>query len=348
MALRVEIIDPLQDPRWDALLERSERASIFHTRGWLEALRRTYGYQPAAFTTSASGEKLENAVVFCQVKSWLTGCRMVSLPFSDHCQPLVQDERDLVAIVSFLAERLTREKWKHIELRPAEAPVPGVAALAKGEGFSLHRLDLRPDLETIFRNFHRNHIQRKLLRAEREKLDYRESRSEALLDAFYRLQLMTRRRHRLPPQPRAWFKNLIECMGERLKIRVVSKDGRPVASILTLSYKGTMVYKYGCSDARYHNLGGMPLLFWKTIQDAKAAVAAELDLGRSETDNEGLTSFKEHLGAVGSKLTYLRYPAPEPEAGLAAWKIRLLQNTFSRLPDSLQVMAGKALYRHVG
>src|SRR6185295_20146121 len=82
-------IDPLRDSRWPDLIVRYPNASVFHTRGWLEALRSTYGYVPVAFTTSAPNENLTNAVLFCAVRSWLTGSRLVSLPFSDHCEPLV-------------------------------------------------------------------------------------------------------------------------------------------------------------------------------------------------------------------------------------------------------------------
>ena len=44
-------IDPVQDPRWAVFIERHPGATVFHTPGWLEALRRTYGYEPAALTT---------------------------------------------------------------------------------------------------------------------------------------------------------------------------------------------------------------------------------------------------------------------------------------------------------
>lgn len=50
-------IDPVRDPRWSELLENHPRASIFHTAGWLEALRRTYGYEPIAYTSSPPGGK---------------------------------------------------------------------------------------------------------------------------------------------------------------------------------------------------------------------------------------------------------------------------------------------------
>jgi hypothetical protein len=78
-------IDPMRDPRWDEFLETHQHASIFHTRRWLEALRRPYGYAPVAFTTSSPGHQIVNGLPFCQIPSWLSGRRLVSLPFSDHC-----------------------------------------------------------------------------------------------------------------------------------------------------------------------------------------------------------------------------------------------------------------------
>ena len=103
--------------------------------------------------------------------------------------------------------------------------------------------------------------QRKILRAEKEGLIYKSGRSEELLGAFWDLFLMTRRRRLVPPQPRMWFRNLIDCFGEALQIRVAFKTRQPVASILTLRHKDTLVYKYGCSDERFHSLGGTQLLF---------------------------------------------------------------------------------------
>ena len=66
----------------------------------------------------------------------------------------------------------------------------------------------------------------------------------------------------------------------------------PVAAILTLSFKDTVTYKYGCSDERFNRLGGTPFLFWKTIQEAKAEGMSQLDLGRSDLHNEGSMASK--------------------------------------------------------
>jgi len=280
----IHTLNPLQDSRWPEFLQRHTAASVFHTPGWLDALRRTYGYEPTVFTTQSSGKELQNGIVFCRVQDWLRGSRMVSLPFSDHCQPLVDSEENLELLLGALRQNQEREKWKYIELRPLAPWKTGQenqTSFARGEEFIFHTLDLRPSLDTIFHNFHKSCVLRKIHRAEREDLDYEIGRSESLLAKFYHLLLLTRRRHQLPPQPLTWFRNLADCLGDRLAIRLVSKDGQPIASILTMSFKNSLVYKYGCSDARYHNLGGMPLLFWKTIQEGKACGAREFDLGLS-------------------------------------------------------------------
>src|SRR5437667_12869495 len=100
----IHSLDPLRDPRWPEFVERHPRASIFHTPGWLEALQRTYGYEPVVFTTSRPGEQLQDGVVFCRVKSWLVRLRLVSLPFSDHTEPLVSNQENLLKLLAFLAE----------------------------------------------------------------------------------------------------------------------------------------------------------------------------------------------------------------------------------------------------
>src|SRR5262245_33815346 len=96
------ILCPLLDPRWSALTARHACASAFHSPAWLEALRQTYGYEPVVLTTAARGHDLTNGLVFCRIRSWLTGSRLVALPFSDHCEPLVDTPEQLDCILNAL------------------------------------------------------------------------------------------------------------------------------------------------------------------------------------------------------------------------------------------------------
>jgi lipid II:glycine glycyltransferase (peptidoglycan interpeptide bridge formation enzyme) len=209
-----------------------------------------------------------------------------------------------------------------------------------------HAIDLRPSVDEVFRNLHGS-VRRKIRRAEREALAYEEGNSERLLGQFYKLVVVTRRRQHLPPQPIEWFRSLMANLGARLAIRVASKDGVPIASILTLSHKRTVIYKYGCSDARMHPLGGVSLLLWNTIQQAKAAGYEMLDMGRSDIGNEGLASFKENWGGIRSDLRYWRYPN-RPQSRQSLLKQRIVGQIVKVAPDRVLAAAGNLLYRHIG
>jgi hypothetical protein len=323
-------------------------ASVFHTRGWLKSLQSTYGYEPVAYTTSGSdAPELSNAIVFCEIKSLLTGRRLVSLPFSDHCAPLVSSETEFQELLQCVVAERAKTGQKNIEVRPLVAlEGPDKFGLSPTESFQLHVIDIRPEADQLLRKMHKSCIQAKIKRAEKEAVTYEQGRSEELLNSFYKLFVMTRRKHGAPPQPFSWFKNLVAEMGESLTIHVASHQGRPIASILTLSHGKTVVYKYGCSDQAFSNLGGTPLLFWHSIREAKATGAEAYDLGRTDLDNPGLLEFKERLGGKPIELHYYRFPAgPKPQASKLANSVRKL---VSMMPEPLFTSLGRILYRHVG
>lgn len=344
-------IDPLTDARWPAFLERHPDASAFHSAGWLRALKQTYRYEPVVYTTAAPGQELENGIPFCRVKSWLTGKRLVSLPFSDHCQPLVDVATDMHEIRAHL-ESEKRNGFKYVELRPLAAPA-GLAVSPDGFGeadsFYMHELDLRPPDEELFRAFHKSCVQRPIKKAEKEGLLIESGHTREHLKMFYHLLMLTRRRHQLPPQPIEWFDNVLQSMPENAKVWVARKGDQPVASIFTMLFKQKLMYKYGCSDSGHFNLGGTFALFWHAIREAKGRGATSFDLGRSEVDNEGLVTFKDRWGANRRELHYLRFPAPAQHgASEKHWASRIIRSTFSVLPDPILVFAGRALYRHKG
>jgi lipid II:glycine glycyltransferase (peptidoglycan interpeptide bridge formation enzyme) len=346
--MNVYEIDPTTDERWEDFLQNHAQASIFHTRGWLEALRRTYGYAPVAFTTSPPGSPLTNGIPFCKINGFFGKRRLVSLPFTDHCEPLVQTSEQLKYLVAYLQHKRDLEGWNYVEMRPLNSVLPTGTEFGNSQAFFFHRLDLRRSLDDILQNVHKDCVRRKIRRAEREGLVYQEGRSEPLLSKFYQLLLVTRRRHGLPVQPVSWFRNLIACLGANLTIRVASKDRRPIASILTLRYKQVIVYKYGCSDHTFNNLGGMQCLFWRAIQEAMRDQLWEFDLGRSDSDNPGLAVSKDRWGAAQTELVYFRYGAKYSRRLARAHQIPLSKYIWSHAPNAMLSAAGSILYRHLG
>lgn len=340
-------IDPLQDGRWHRFALKHPNASIFHTPAWLEALKRTYGFKPEVLTTSPPGHELANGLVFCRIASWLTGRRLVSLPFSDHCEPLLDREDSIDELLRTVKHDLGIWGAKCIEIRPVDVSLANREEFCPAKAFWLHKIDLRPNLSELSRAFHRDCVLRKIRRAEREFLCCEDGRSASLLQEFYRLYVLTRRRHGLVPQPLTWFRNLVECLGPKLTISVVRKERNAIASIVTLLHNTTVVYKYGCSDLSHNRRGGFQLLFWRAIQRAKNDGLTDFDLGRSDCDAVGLIAFKERWGSARSALTYWNYSPVQPNPH--NWnELSVVRNLVRRLPIVALTTAGRLLYKHAG
>ena len=346
-------INPLQDSRWETFLETQPHASAFHSRGWLEAIDRTYDYKPVVFTTSSPTETLKNALLFASVRSWLTGRRIVSLPFSDHCEPLFDSSEELNIVLSYLQTEMDHQRWKYIEVRAMSGNLMGQTdrcGFRPAASYHLHRIDLQPKLQDVFQSLDKDSVQRRIRHAERAGLIEKSGRGEDLLKDFYHLTVLTRKRQQIPPQPYGWFQNVLSCLGEAAEIRMAyTKEGIPAAGIWILRYKNSVIYKYGCSDERFKHLGATVLLLWRAIENAKENGAIEFDLGRSEESNRGLVTFKDKWTSNCTRLTYWRYPPASPgSTSREEWKLRLAKLFFARLPNSLLTAAGRAFYRHMG
>jgi CelD/BcsL family acetyltransferase involved in cellulose biosynthesis len=346
--MQLSTLDPMLDSRWGDLAACHPRASVFHQQGWLRALAKTYRYRPMVLTSVPVGVRLASGIVFCEVKSWITGSRLVSLPFADHTEPLFDQDGEYFEFTDWMRSQCGQHNWKYIELRPLSWKMKPGSPLIPSQSFWFHTLSLAPSIERVFDNLHKNCLQRRIRRAEREKLSYERGCSEWLLNEFYRLLTITRRRHQLLPQPRAWFQNLIVCMSPNIEIRLASKQGVPIAAILTMCHRQTVVYKYGCSDERFHNLAGMPFLFWKMIEESKESGAEQIDFGRTDLDNEGLIEFKDRFGTTRRRLTYFRYPESAKRRGAVAMHLPAMRHLFSVLPNAISSVAGQILYRHIG
>ena len=273
----------------------------------------------------------------------MTGNRWVSLPFSDHCEPLAENPESFKEVCTTLS-RSASDQLRYIELCPKTSAWMCPPGYARARTFAHHELTLAGRIDDTFSRIHNNSVRRKLRRTGREGLMCRLGTSEASVNEFYRLVILTRRRHGIPPQPRQWLRNLIAHLGTAVQLRLAFEGERAIAGILTLEHRATVTFKYGCSDAAVHNLGAVPFLMWNVIEDATAKGFDTLDLGRSGIENHGLIAFKEHLGATRSDLTYWRSPAPRAEderrrPHATKWLIQ-------HLPDAALTAAGRLFYRH--
>ena len=346
--MQLYTLDPLLDTRWDDLVASHPQASAFHRTGWLRALAKTYGYRPVVLTSSPPGQRLSDGIAFCEIKSRITGSRLVSLPFSDHAQPLLSEKGDTLGLPEWVHTARSRLGWKYIELRPVSARPEWSPAFESSQSFWRHTLSLEPQIEQLYCNLHKDCLQRRIQHAKRAQLEYERGASRELIAQFYDLLVITRKRHKLLPQPQSWFRNLMSAMSPDAEIRLVRKAGIPIAAILTLRHRNTVVYKYGCSDHRFHHLAGMPFLFWKLIEESKSENSEQIDFGRTDYKNKGLVDFKDRLGATRTKISYLRYPQNLGTTPLQVAEQSMARSFFALLPRVLSSGLGRLVYPHIG
>src|SRR6185437_9390031 len=141
-------LDPLTDLRWDELVKTHPQSSIFHRPEWLKTLADTYNYQPFVLTSSSPGTTLSDGIAFCKVKSWITGNRLVSLPFSDHCEPLLSEASNENNFVEWLLSEKKKRRLRYIELRPIDSSM-STSTFGSGQAFWIHNLDLSKPIEDL-------------------------------------------------------------------------------------------------------------------------------------------------------------------------------------------------------
>jgi hypothetical protein len=101
----------------DARVAQEMKQTLYYTPAWLDLITELYGYSPIPLTSTNASGQVTGLLPLCFIQSPVTGRRLVSLPFSDHCPLLAADEtsaNDLVDQAIYLAHE---KRLKYLELR---------------------------------------------------------------------------------------------------------------------------------------------------------------------------------------------------------------------------------------
>src|SRR5258707_14891482 len=93
-------VDPRTDPVWQLLVDRTP-SSVFHSPAWIQVLTDTYGWEASAYVVLDDGGEPCAGIPFCRIADIL-GERIVALPFSDYCDPLVDNPDTLRCLIDQL------------------------------------------------------------------------------------------------------------------------------------------------------------------------------------------------------------------------------------------------------
>ncbi len=343
--MSVACIDPLCDPRWRALLDRPS-ASLFHSPAWLGALADAYGLQPRAFVVLDEQGQAVAGLPFCRVDD-LLGHRVISLPFSDYCDPLVGAAADWPLLFEAVA-RLSlpaRLAWREISDMDAGGRLEVINRTC------WHGIDLGPELEQLWGHLAPS-SRRAVRKAERENVRVETLADEVLIPEFMRLHVRLRKwKYRLLAPPVGFFEAIrsrLAATGDWHPLAAV-QGGRVIAVTIYLRWRDTLYYKFNASALGALASRPNDALLWEGIRLGKRLGCRRLDLGRSDDEQPGLIRFKRQYGAEQGEIRSMRYVPPggtAPPSEARALLDRMTELlTDPAVPDEISARVGAQLYR---
>jgi FemAB-related protein (PEP-CTERM system-associated) len=339
--------------RIDPCVAQQMEHVLYYTPAWLDLITALYGYAASPLTSTNARGQVTGYLPLCLIQSPVTGRRLVSLPFSDHCPLLATDAASASDLVD-QAIRLAQEKRvKYLELRTGINDVLARRSdLVASDLYVRWLKPLTPDRDALWQSVDGS-VRRAIKKAERLGVQVHLAQDRAEMEHFYRLHLLTRSKNLgMPAQPRRYFFALWDTFAPSgaLQLWLAEQQGVVVAGSIFLASGTTVQLAYNASDARYQHVRPVNRLLWMAMRWASTHGYDMFDLGRTARDNPGLMRFKRHMGAIMEPLPYYYYPRT---AGLAApsersWKYRLLTGCWRRLPLQVAEPFGGYLYRHLG
>jgi FemAB-related protein (PEP-CTERM system-associated) len=329
---------------WDAFVDRTPTACLYHLHAWGDVIAETFGHRPIRLTARSGASELVGVLPLVQLNSRVFGRMLVSLPYfnyggicsaSDHVRDALFEAAIDVARrgrCDFLEVRTDGDWHRDLPCKTAKVAM---------------RLDLPASPDELWKGLG-SKLRSQVQRPRKEGMTALVGREE-LLDDFYSVFSVNMRDLGTPVYPRALFRNILRRFPDRTWIAAVYLNGAPVAAGFLAGFRERLEIPWASSLRSYNRLGPNMLLYWTCLQFACRSGYAVFDFGRS-TRGEGTYRFKEQWGARPYPLYWyywLRNGSDVPQVNPSNPRYRAAVETWKRLPLGLTRWLGPRIVRNI-
>jgi CelD/BcsL family acetyltransferase involved in cellulose biosynthesis len=287
----------------------------------------------------------QSAILFSVVRDF-RGERIVCLPFSDYCDPLVNDEKAWKDLI-----RPLKTYNLPIRLRCLRSDIPlrdeqfVVCKAAKWHGIDLARSE-REIWESLRGNARQN-----IRHARRSGVTVRIGKTADDAVIFHRMHARLRKtKYRLLAQPWSFFENLYQVFVENNDsvVLLAELDDSPIAGIFLLYLQDAAYYKFNATLDQRHRPND--LLMWHALLLARQHGLRRIDLGLSDSAQLGLLRFKRKFATEERDISFLEWNPNTQRHSCDQCCLDLLDNmthlfTHPSVPDEITWEANEKLYR---
>ena len=343
--MKVSLLCPATDQRWETMTDTMD-ADLFHSRPWILALMDAYQFKVEAAVVESQTGSLVGGIAYSRIDD-LLGDRLVSLPFSDACDPLPKNGKTWELLFRQLSSFGVPIYLRCLDNE--NAPHDGRFTTAKCARW--HHVPVLAEPEAQLRSICPA-ARRAIRRARREGVCIRTLGKAEGTKEFHRLHVALRKnKYRLLAQPVAFFQSIARRFSavDGWYPLGAFHEGRLIAVTIYLRWRNRLYYKFNASAPESLYLRPNNLLVWEGLELARSLGCTELDFGPSDDNQRGLIRFKRQFGATERELRFLQYVPPGWRDERSEEMRDLLQNltglfTSPDLPNSLADKAGEILY----
>jgi len=300
------------DSRWDQYVAKHAHGTAFHTSSLIRAFANTPTFSLFAYAALNADGEIVAMLVSVHVKTLrrLTSLSSRAIQFAE---PLCNDHVEGQAALSHLIaehDAFMGPRSLLCEIRSIQSPcceqVPLLAAGYSRCDYINFVVDLNKSKDQLWRNVKKN-MRQKINCTAKNGIVVRDDNSLDGVSRLYQLLAYSYGRSRVPLAPQSLFENtLASAPPGMVRIRTAFENEKPVASIISLLYRGRVFSWYG-GTLRLKGRSPFASIVWGDIEWAAENGYSIYDFGGAgwPNDDYGPRRFKASFG--GEEMHFGRY-----------------------------------------
>ncbi len=342
--------------QWDKFVDSHPYGSIYHLSSWKKVIEKSFKHIKGNILAICDNEsnKIMAGLPIYNVRSGITGDRLVSVPFALFSDPLVSTPEDIKTLLPSIFEMHKQKETSFIEFRTLKCDYLADNLNFGMSNYNKHHfllLDRNPD--QLFKSFHKKAVRVPVLKAMKNNIGLKLGETEADLSEFYKIYFMSRKRLGLPSIPYKFFRSLWEVFYSlrRITLLLAVFEGRVIGGSILLKYKDSVNIEFGCDNIKFRHLCVNQFLDWETVKLAYSDGFKLLSFGRTSCNNSGLMVYKNRWGTKTEDLPKFFFPPNyrlNDEENESSWKYKLVRMICKKAPNSIFQLVSRFVYRHIG
>jgi len=328
---------------WTRFVDAHPDAGVFHDWRWLPLIHSVFGHTDRSLIAHR-GDEMVGILPLMEVRTWLFGHTLVSLPFCQWAGILTLDDGAESALRSAAIDLAQTLQVSHLEWRNTAPTRSGLPA--QSELYVRFRRSIADDDEANLKA-----IPRKQRAMVRKGIANGLSARPCTTEEFHELYADNVHRHGTPCAPMSFFKGIQSAFGNDCEmLLVVDSDGTPLSSVLTLYWRNEVFPFYAGDTSQARHRAANDFKYWEVMRRGARRGCKVFNYGRSKRAT-GSFDFKRNWGFEPEALHYEYWlangnalPALNPNNP----KFRLLIETWRRLPRAVVNTIGPKVIRGLG